>query len=322
MSNEVHEGKFTTVTKLTKDFDLTDEPLPFLVDGIIHESMTLLYGQTCSGKSTVAASLAIALANGTTHFLGRQVERNGQPLTVGIVTGDPNGGREYKRRIIESGHLGKNAVIYVSEPHRPTRRETWDEVHEVADEQGWQFVIVDNLSSFVPGSLSDDVSVKAFYEQIEDFPRREIPLLLVAHTSDKWSDHGPSRIPMGSSLIRFGPRWWINAYRTGGYLHLDFDGNEGTPHSIVVNEPDGNPRFEVVRTGEARLKRAPDTMAKRTKIRDYVLSECQGLNQAKTAEKVAETFGGKKSSHEVQLSRGAYYVRRDGNSWTRTLAAA
>jgi hypothetical protein len=124
MSNEVHEGKFTTTTRVTKDSDLADEPLPFLVDGIVHESMTLLYGQTCSGKSTLAASLAISLGNGDGKFLGRNVERNGEPLTVGIVTGDPNGGREYKRRIIESEYLGDTAEIYINEPHRPTRGET------------------------------------------------------------------------------------------------------------------------------------------------------------------------------------------------------
>jgi hypothetical protein len=75
--------------------------------------------------------------------------------------------------------------------------------------------------------------------------------LILAHTSDKWTEHGPSRIPMGSSLIRFGPRWWCNAYRSGGRLHLEFGGNEGTPHNINVTEPNGKPAFDVIETSGA-----------------------------------------------------------------------
>lgn len=316
----VSEGKFSRSTYITRDTDLTADPAPFLVDGIIHESMTLLYGQTCSGKSTVAASLAIALANGEKKFLGRKVNTRGA-ITVGIVTGDPSGGNEYKRRIVGSKALGDNGIC-LNEPYRPTRPETWDEVHEQAEEQKWQFVIVDNLSSFVPGSLNEDSAIKEFYEHVEKFPRMGIPLLLVAHTSDKWSDHGPSRIPMGSSFIRFGPRWWINAYRYGGNLHLDFDGNEGTPHSIITTEPNGTPFFNVVRTldtDEFRgQRRGAETHAKHELFKTHVLTECQALNGQETAQELADHFGGSKSSHATNLSKGAYGVKREKDRWVPT----
>jgi energy-coupling factor transporter ATP-binding protein EcfA2 len=325
MTNWIHEGKYTTTTLITSDYDLSEEPLPFLVDGIIHESMTLLYGQTCSGKSTIAAALAVALANGETHFLGRKIANDGQRMTVGIVAGDPCGAREYTRRLVETKAIGSGRV-YVNEPYRPTRHETWDEVRDAAQQYGWQFVVVDNLSSFVPGSLNDDVSVKLFYEQIEQFPRDGIPVLVVAHTSDKWTDRGPSRIPMGSSLIRFGPRWWCNAYRSGGYLQLEYDGNEGTPHRITVNEPNGIPSFEVVRTADTDelrgQRRSVETLAKRAGIREFVLAECQHLNGKETAKQIAEKFGGSESSHQTLLSRGGYGIKREGDRWTRTLEAA
>ena len=324
MTNEVYAGKYTTTTLITSDYDLSEEPPPFLVDGIIHESMTLLYGQTCSGKSTIAAALAVALANGATHFLGRKIANDGQRMTVGIVAGDPCGAREYTRRLVETKAIGTGR-IYVNEPHRPTRQETWEEVRETAEQHGWQFVIVDNLSSFVPGSLNDDVSVKMFYQQIDAFPRNGIPVLVVAHTSDKWSDRGPSRIPMGSSLIRFGPRWWCNAYRSGGYLQLEYDGNEGTPHRITVNEPNGVPSFDVVRTADSTemrgQRRNVETMAKRAEFREYVLAECQSLNGQQTAERLAERLGGSVSTHKTLLSRGGYGVRRENGRWVRTLQA-
>ena len=321
MSTEVHEGKFSRSTYITRDTDLTEEPSPFVVEGIIHESMTLLYGQTCSGKSTIAASLAIHLANGAPRFLGRPIMRPGR-MNVGIVTGDPSGGNEYRRRIVKSGLLDSGIGIYLNEPYRPTRKETWEEVHEQADDESWQFVIVDNLSSFVPGSLSEDAAIKAFYEQIEVFPRMGIPVLLVAHTSDKWTEHGPSRIPMGSSMIRFGPRWWINAYRSGGYLHLDFDGNEGTPHSIITTEPNGIPSFDVIRTldtDEFRgQRRGAETHAKRELIRTHVLTDCQALNGKDTAQALADRFGGSPSTHASALSKGDYRVKRQGDRWVPT----
>lgn len=317
--------KYLTAELITRDTDLTQEPHPFLVDGIVHQSVTLLYGRTCSGKSTLAAALAIALSNGETEFLGREITSDG-PMRVGIITGDPLGASEYKRRLVSDGAIGSGEIQLVA-PYRPTRIETWEEVREVIQGQDCGFVIVDNLSSFVPGSLNDDDSVKLLYDQIEQFPRDGIPALVLAHTSDKWTEHGPSRIPMGSSLIRFGPRWWCNAYRSGGRLHLEFDGNEGTPHNINVTEPDGKPAFDVIETSGAdevsarRERRSQErreaTERERREMGDYVLAECPELNQTQAAERLSEQYGRKASTHEVNLSRGAYGVKLRNGRWER-----
>src|SRR5262249_46301578 len=147
--------------------DLAEEAPPFVVDGIIHSTMTLIYGQTCSGKSTLAGALAVALANEETEFLGRAVTLGcGQ---VGIIVGDPGGANEYRRRIKD--YLNPGARVWIDSPYRPTQPATWAELQNAAELRGYTFLIVDNLSSFVPGSLSDDNSIKAIYEQIEWFPR-------------------------------------------------------------------------------------------------------------------------------------------------------
>jgi len=311
MSNETRRGKYTSTTLITRDYDLGNEPPPFLVDGIVHQSMTLLYGQTCSGKSTLAASLAIALANGRADFLGRPIANDGQKLTVGVVAGDPMGAQEYARRLVQHGDIDQGR-IYLNEPFRPTRRETWDEVRDTAYSQGWQYIIVDNLSSFVPGSLSDDDKVKMFYNELDEFPREGIPVLVVAHTSEKSGEHGYSRVPMGSSLIRFGPRWWCYLHRSGGYLHLDFDGNEGMPHRVIVTEPDGRPRFDVVgvTTGDElasqRRARSKATLDKNAEIGRFVARLGDGMTGKAKAERIAAEFGGSPATHQSQLSRGVY----------------
>jgi energy-coupling factor transporter ATP-binding protein EcfA2 len=296
-----------------------------VIDGLIHESMTLLYGQTCSGKSTLASSLAIALATGQEKWLGRDIKANA-PRKVGVIAGDPVGAREYARRIVPT--IG-SAAIDVYEPNRPTRPDTWERISEIADLSGWQFVILDNLSAFVPGSLSNDDDIRKLYTQIDNFPRQDIPVLLIAHSSDKSGEHGYSRIPMGSSMIRFGPRWWIYAYRSRGSLHLQCDGNEGTPHNIVVSEPDGTPHFEVLRTedseeirGRAR-DRAAETKAKRADYRAFVLKECQGFSGTDTADALAAKFGGSRNTHAARLSDGGYSLERaEDGSWRSKLHVA
>ena len=67
-------------------------------------------------------------------------------------------------------------------------------------------------------------------------------------------------------------------------LRLQCDGNEGTPHNIIVTEPNGTPHFEVLKTEDAdeirgrTRDRAAETKAKRADYRAFVLGECQGLS--------------------------------------------
>jgi hypothetical protein len=321
----VEEDKYGRLTRLTSSYDLEADPLPFVIDGLIHESMTLLFGRTCSGKSTLASSLAIALATGQPRWLGRSIASDA-PMKVGVIAGDPVGAREYARRIVPT--IGPGAID-VYEPNRPTRPDTWGRIGDIAEQSKWQFVILDNLSAFVPGSLSNDDDIKKLYMQVDGFPRRGIPVLLIAHTSDKSGEHGYSRVPMGSSMIRFGPRWWIYAYRSRGSLHLQCDGNEGTPHNIVVTEPNGTPHFEVLRTeGADEIRgrtrdRAAETKAKRADYRAFVLKECQGFSGTDTADALAEKFGGSRNTHAARLSDGGYSLERtEDGSWRSKLHAA
>jgi RecA-family ATPase len=68
---------YIEVETFTKNTTLDQEPPPFLIDGVLHRSVTLLYGQTKSGKSTLAASMAVALAGGHGDWLGRPIAPDG-----------------------------------------------------------------------------------------------------------------------------------------------------------------------------------------------------------------------------------------------------
>src|SRR2546423_10582519 len=91
---------------------------PFLVEGAIHRSTTLLYGQTLAGKSTLAASIAMAVAGQDQAWLGKRIMNHGHAL---IVAGDQDRGGDYRRRLRRAG--ADNIDIYA--PYQPAIPDTW-----------------------------------------------------------------------------------------------------------------------------------------------------------------------------------------------------
>ena len=132
-------------------------------------------------------------------------------------------------------------------------------------------------------------------------------MTLLAHSSEKWGERGPSKLPMGSSQIRFGPRWWCYVGRAKGDMVAEFDGNEGTPYQMRLSEPDGKPSFEVrgdvIDLGAKRRERGQ----RRDQIVRFVAEHrSEVTTQRELADMIEAEFGGKASTHKVNLSRGAY----------------
>ena len=71
MASAVERNDFYgyTMTTVTNKYVPYQERPPFLVAGVLHSTMTLFYGEKGTGKSTLAAMLAAALANGARDFL-------------------------------------------------------------------------------------------------------------------------------------------------------------------------------------------------------------------------------------------------------------
>jgi hypothetical protein len=238
----------------TKDSYLPKVPSTFLVDGILHRSQTIIFGQTNCGKSMLALSLAAAVASGQ-PWNGQGVSASGP---VAIVSGDPDGLYENYDRLnkIRDDVGGGEIRIYV--PERPLAEETWFELaHQT---EGCRLMILDNLTQFVPGTLNDDYAVKAVYERLEALSRRDdMAVAVLAHTSDKKNEHGySSNIPAGSFVIRSVPRWFVHLHRGSGVLSLNMQGNSGArPWGLKLSEPTDTPRFDVLETI------TPDEYAKR-----------------------------------------------------------
>ena len=242
----------------TKETYLPKVPDLFLVDGILHRSMTLIHGQTTAGKSMLAMSLAVAVASGAPDWNGQVLSASG-PVTY--VGGDPGVIYEaYDRLSRVRDGLGDGEIRIIA-PERPTRREAWE---EIADHSGGsRLLILDNLTQFVPGSLNDDSAVRAVMEELTILTRNDMAVCVLAHTSDKRNENGyaPDK-PAGSFSIRSIPRWFVSLDRKeGSHVLAKLAGNDAKPWEMTLSEPTDRPEFDVLEVTDA------DTVASRKRKR-------------------------------------------------------
>ncbi len=291
------------------DTPMPEGPPPFLVEGVLHRSQTILYGQTCAGKSMLALSLAVAVASGQTRWLGQEIASGGR---VAIVSGDPDGKYETLERLDKvRPDLGAGDIRLIM-PERPMARESWFEIAGATE--GCRLMFLDNLTQFVPGSLNDDNAVKLVYEQLQILSRRGMAICTLAHTSDKKNENGyASDVPLGSTIIRTVPRWFVYARRTRGSLVVSLDGNGGRPWELRLTEPTDTPRFEVVSAStadelaERREQRARTRdrakLDRNAEIAAYWRDNCEGLSDVKAGEVLSAKFGGAAGTHRVNIAR-------------------
>jgi hypothetical protein len=297
------------VLSFRSDTPMPEGPPPFLVEGVLHRSQTILYGQTCAGKSMLALSMATAVASGQTNWLGQGIASAGP---VAFVSGDPDGKYETAERLDKARpELGSGEVRLIL-PERPMARESWYEI--AAASEGCRVLFLDNLTQFVPGSLNDDNAVKLVYEQLQILARRGMSICTLAHTSDKKNENGyASDIPLGSTIIRTVPRWFIYVRRTRGHLVVSFDGNGGRPWEMTLTEPTDAPRFETVavstadelaeRRGQRAHTRDKAKLDRNAAIAAWWQDNCQGMTDTQAGEKIAAEFGGAASTHRVKIGK-------------------
>jgi hypothetical protein len=275
----------------TKDAYLPKVPPPFLVDGILHRSQTILFGQTNVGKSMLALSLAVAVANGQ-NWCGRKVTNSGP---VAIVSGDPDGLYENYDRLNLVRDDFRNGEIRTFVPERPLAKETWFQIDQ--ESRGCRLMILDNLTQFVPGTLSDDYAVKVVYEQLERLSRRDdMAICVLAHTSDKRNEYGySSNLPSGSFVIRSVPRWFVYLQRKGGLLSLTMSGNSGSGEwQLNLSEPNAAPRFEALEeiSADEVAKRKGTRNRSKTKLDRWAEYQAYAKGHPELTQKaIAEHFG-------------------------------
>jgi AAA domain len=236
-------------------FDFTREayipkvPESALVEGWLHRSTTLLFGQTITGKSSLAQWLALPVASGRDQD-GLHANSAGP---VAFVLGDDDGMLEtYERLDLVRDRIGDGRIRLITPPVT-TNPKVWEAVRR--EVEGCRLVVIDNLTNFVPGSLNNDEGVSLFYDEVKPISRAGTSVLVLAHASDKRDMNGNStNLPAGSFVIRSYPRLFLHAYQSHGRLMVARAGNRVKRTTVELTLPTDRPVFTILGEKEAEAR--------------------------------------------------------------------
>ena len=302
---------------------MADEGETWLVDNIIGSSTTLIYGEAKSGKSFLVSALIKSLATGA-DFVNKPVPQD-RAFSVAVCWTDDRGAQEYSERIrtVMPDEETPNVRFY----HVPIMRtpEMWRALYERVMSGGHNFVVIDNLAQTLNGSVNDDAVVRQFFDGTRMFVRAGIPVVVVAHSSDKAGLNGyKPETPMGSAYITQAVRWRVFARRSRkGNITLKFMGNHAEPYEMTLHHGAGA-RFDVidVKSPEALKANAEGAARNRDKARldenlgvaRWVVENCQGMTQRQAAEKLAAELSCPPEAARTKIRR-APVEKTAGDGW-------
>lgn len=258
MSYTFNEMTFEEARKVSETTDT------WLVDQRIAASTTLLYGEPKVGKSFIACGLINSLLSGT-DFLGTPVPQD-RDFSVAVLWTDDGAPTEYQERVdsVWAGSGTPNVRFYEVPVMRSI--DMWRSLYNQVMLNKHNVVIIDNLSQATNGSLNEDSDVKDFFDGVRLFSRSGIPVVVIAHSSDKANANGqkPDK-PMGHTFISGAARWRVFVKRSkAGNLTLTFTGNRGEAQQLVVRHGAGA-RFELLDVVSAEQMKTAAEAAERNR---------------------------------------------------------
>jgi hypothetical protein len=309
--------------------DAIGEMPPFLLAGCIASGVTQVYGMSESGKSMLVSAAVAALVSGKS-FLGCGAAPD--TYKAAILVGDTGDGRRYSRRlerILDTEELQRITIYDPTAKGMPF--DGWDGLLPECRRESRKILVVDSLSTFVDGDLNSGPACKDFYDRLTYFTAKDINVIVVAHSTEKFSRDGAAQDFIGHSTIKQRPNWHCRVRKSADRKTLWFHGNDESGHEIVIRQPDGGaPAFDVISTADGtelhersqkrQRQRADTTKAKRGDIGDWVYQNCQGRTRNESAAKAHAEFPNVAvETIKSNLSRGAYKIRQgaDRHSWIR-----
>ena len=326
--------------------EAADSEEDFIVYGVISSDTTLLYGESKTGKSYLVCALIAAMVTGDT-FLGREIED--RPWKIAILGTDDKAQKEYGKRIrtVLPDDM-KPPVKTFPIPIMRTNTD-WKSLHRRVLEQGYNFVVIDSMTQTLNGTINDDKTIREFFDGVRLFVKSGIPVLVIAHSSEKTGLNGKSDLPLGSSTITQSVRHRVFAYQQNGKLFLKFKGNHLDEEYRMTLAPGAGARYTVLEEKsltalaeenakrkaereakkkeqteakeQAKEKRATATLDRNAQIVEYVITECQGMKASTVAGKLSAKCGGSSRTYHSTLSgKRAYGAMLQVDSqyqWTR-----
>lgn len=188
----------------------------WLIPNIVHATNTLLYGTSSAGKSLAVAHIIASLRDGR-EFLGIKPSRHG--LSVLVLCSDRGAEQEYRERLDMLGIDTNTGDIEFLRGVGIESPEWWNEVHEFARRAGHDLVVVDHASGVIDGNeLEREPWAELWQQRLSKF---DLPVVLVAHSSDYAGAGGPSHRVRGNSAASNFSRNEVEIYRTNANAYND-----------------------------------------------------------------------------------------------------
>jgi hypothetical protein len=296
----------------TADEILTAAGPDWLIEGWLTSSATMVDGSPESGKSSLVASMAAAVAKGE-PWLGEPVTTDRQGPVV-IIASDPSDVSQWakKARDLQVGDDDWEFAAFTPE--------RWDAYEDLADGLECRLLVFDNITSALEGPIND-ADPTVILAPLGRIATAGTPVVVIAH-----SGKGGGVGPMGPTAYKAWRRHGINVSGRADRRTLKRSGNLGSWSDVIVNGTRIGAAVEYrLADGDTnKPNRAPETMDRNNDIADWLVLNCQGMTRNATAAAIAQTFYGSAGSYRTSLSSGplSRLLKRtvEGGStvWTRT----
>jgi hypothetical protein len=237
--------------ELAADYDqyYDEQASSWLVDEILHESVTVMASPPKAGKSALAVGLIAALSNGAPEYLGQAVRGHGSTL---IFHTDAGSRREYHARLRAHGaNLSK--VGYIDGRRMmDTNEQGWLALVEVWASRlaDLRLVVIDNVLG-VLGDIAPGERLNNFWMRAQDFNSYGAATLVLHHTAvaDE-TGYGKGRRPQGGRSNETNARQIVMLLPPGGnapraVLKMEATGNDmpegGIVRYVELRDLDGSP---------------------------------------------------------------------------------
>ncbi|MEE3852779.1 AAA family ATPase [Gordonia sp. LSe1-13] len=314
-------GQFSSLS-YTEALTLADHEEPWIVENLIGSATTLIYGEAKCGKSFLVSALIRSLTT-KSDFLGKPVSQD-REFSVAVCWTDDRGAQEYSERI--RSVMPESATPDVRFYHLPIMQtpEMWQALYRQVMLTGHNLVVIDNMAQTLNGTVNDDAVVRQFFDGVRQFVSAGIPVVVVAHSSDKAGVNGHKpETPLGSAYITQAVRWrvFVRRFRSG-HLTMKFMGNHSEPYEMTLSHGTGA-RFEVLDVkssdqlkadagGSARA-RSDKKLADNAELLEWLNANCHGMTLAAAAAKHGARLDIEANTAKQRIRRAG--IRKQGAGW-------
>lgn len=271
---------------------LNDAGPDWLIEGWLATSATMVTGSPESGKSTLVASMAAAVASGE-PWLGFEVstDRKGPVL---IITSDPADISQWAKKGHDLG-VAERAWELIN-----FDRNMWEVYEDLASESGCKLLVFDNITSALEEGIND-ANPMEILRPLTRIVTGGTPVVAIHH-----SGKGASKDPMGPTAYQAWRRHGVHISGRGETRILTRSGNLGVWEKVEVRgtKLGSAVQFEIAGSRSDKHDRSPERLDNNAAVAAWIVENCQGVGVNETGKRVSEEFGGTPGSRATSLKPG------------------